>query len=334
MNAPMPIHLRAAPDAHRPARQTRLLHVDRRGLPPRALRADGLVDVLQKGDVVVVNDAGTLPAVIPVQGGGELRLLRHLRDGVWQAIELGERGWRQDTDHRARPPRRRVGSRLSFEDGLHADVLDVDPRSPRLLTLRLSPALLDHLYAHAAPVQYSYMDDDVALQSVQTAWAGRPGAVEMPSASRLLHWSGVVALREKGVKVVFLTHAAGLSATGDPALDARLPLPERYELPEETVQAVDQATGRVVAVGTSVVRALEGDLRLGRPGQGTTDLVLGPHTPLHRVDGVLTNLHVPGESHFELLQAFAPRASLLAGVLTAARRGWLAHEFGDGMLIL
>ena len=339
MNAPLysassaSLALDAAPDARRPPRRTRLLHVDPHGGPPRALGAGGLAELLEPGDVVVVNDAGTLPAVMPVHGGGELRLLAQVQADVWQAIELGTRGWRQDTDRRPEPPVRVAGERLMLDGGLEAEVLGVDRSAHRLLTLRL-PELGKHLYRSAMPVQYSYMQADVPLRTVQAAWAGRPWAVEMPSAARLLHWSGVAALREKGVSVVCVTHAAGLSATGDAQLDARLPLPERYEIPAQTTQAVDQATGRVVAVGTSVVRALEGDLRLGRPGRGVTELVLGPGTPLGRVDGIVTNLHVPGESHFELLQAFAPRTALLGGVQQAARWGWLAHEFGDGMVIL
>lgn len=337
MNAPLhtdPFDLQAAPDAHRPARSTRLIHVDPRGGPPRALGVQGLAGLLEAGDVVVVNDAATLPAVILVRGGGELRLLAQKQPNVWQAVELGSRGWRQDTQRRPEPPVRASGDRIWFEGGLVAEVLGVDQAAHRLLTLKLPGKLEEHLYNRAVPVQYSYMHDEVPLHTVQPPWAGRPWAVEMPSASRLLHWRGVAALREKGVSVVCVTHASGLSSTGDAALDARLPLPERYEIPRQTAEAVDQATGRVVAIGTSVVRALEGDLRLGRPGRGVTELIVGPDTSLGRVDGMVTNLHVPGESHFELLQAFAPRDALLAGVRQAARCGWLAHEFGDGMVVL
>jgi S-adenosylmethionine:tRNA ribosyltransferase-isomerase len=177
----------------------------------------------------------------------------------------------------------------------------------------------------------------------------------MPSAGRPLSWEILFALRRRGIELASLTHAAGLSSTGEPALDQALPLPERYDLPEPTVQAVAAARargGRVIAVGTTVVRALEGaaraleregatpgTLRDGaapgtlRPGSGITDLVLGPDTELRICDGILTGIHGPGESHFRLLAAFCPTEALAAAFRHASRAGYLCHEFGDLSLI-
>jgi len=142
-----------------------------------------------------------------------------------------------------------------------------------------------------------------------------------------------------GAEVVTLTHAAGLSATGDPALDARLPLPERYDLPAATVDAISRARERgrrVVAVGTTVTRALEGNHRTHgalRPGLGETDLVLGPDTERAVVDALLTGAHDPASSHYQLLRAFAPEPLLRDAVRVSASLGYLGHELGDSWLI-
>jgi S-adenosylmethionine:tRNA ribosyltransferase-isomerase len=188
-------------------------------------------------------------------------------------------------------------------------------------------------------VQYSYLRDPLPLWHVQTAFAGRPLAAEMPSAGRPLRLRLLRALGAGGVCVATVTHAAGLSSTGDPALDAALPLPELSLVPPETVAAIERTRGRggrVVAVGTTVVRALEGAFRGGclRAGAAMTDLRIGPGFAPRVVSGLLTGLHEPGESHFELLQAFAPRGLLEAALAHAARSGYRAHEFGDTSLVL
>jgi S-adenosylmethionine:tRNA ribosyltransferase-isomerase len=131
-----------------------------------------------------------------------------------------------------------------------------------------------------------------------------------------------------------------MSATGDPAIDHALPLPERFDIPPATVAAVRRARaagGRILAVGTTVVRALEGAVAHGRPlrpGPGETDLRLGPAHRPRLVDGILSGMHAPGESHFELLRAFADGALLTAAWQYAATRGFRSHELGDAMVVL
>jgi S-adenosylmethionine:tRNA ribosyltransferase-isomerase len=141
-------------------------------------------------------------------------------------------------------------------------------------------------------------------------------------------------LRRRGVGVAALTHAAGLGSIGDAADDAQLPWPERYDIPERTAVAIGSARAsghRVIAVGTTVVRALEASG--GRAGPGVATLVLGPETPAKITDGLVSGLHVPGESHHELLRAFAP-ADQLARIVELARfAGLSAHELGDTCLI-
>jgi S-adenosylmethionine:tRNA ribosyltransferase-isomerase len=194
-------------------------------------------------------------------------------------------------------------------------------------------------YRLGRPVQYAHHDHDLALWSVQTAYAGPPWAVEMPSAGRPLSWRVLARLRRRGVALTTLTHAAGLSATGEPAIDAALPLPEAYFIPGATAAAVRRAHQdgrRVLAIGTSVVRALEGAARTGgvRAGHGETDLLLGPGTPLEIVSGLLTGIHAPGESHYRLLGAFAPDRVLAAADRHASDRGYRPHEMGDLCLVI
>jgi S-adenosylmethionine:tRNA ribosyltransferase-isomerase len=187
------------------------------------------------------------------------------------------------------------------------------------------------IYASGAPVQYAHRPELLPLYAVQTAYAARPWAVEMPSAGRPLTWDVLLALRRRGVGIATLTHAAGLSSTGDVALDAALPWPERYEIPERTARAIAECKGRVIAIGTTVVRALEASG--GAAGEGTATLRLDASYKLRIVDGILSGLHAPGESHFELLSAFAPRERLVRAVDLAASAGLSSHELGDACLI-
>ena len=333
----------------RERRSQRLLHVDTSSgdLADRPI-AD-LPSLIRAGDVVVLNDAATLPASLAGRVAGrdvELRLAGERDDGAWRAVLFGEGSWRDDTDRRPAPPVLAVGERIvlggsPFAD-LFARVEEVDARSPRLLVLRFEPegdAFWRALYALGRPVQYSYLERELRLAEVQTDFAARPWAVELPSAGRPLSAGILAELRRSGATLVTLTHAAGLSATGDAALDARLPLPERYEIPPVTANAITRALDegrRVVAVGTSVTRALEGSARDRGgvlQGRAETDLVLGPCTPLRVVDALLTGAHDPSSSHYQLLLAFASGAVLSEAVARSAELGYLAHELGDSWLL-
>ena len=343
--------------------RVRLMAVD-----PRAGRAADfsfvhLAELLVPGDLVVVNDAATLPASLAgVTADGaavELRLVGpHADDGadgaLWHAAVLGAGDWRTPTEHRPLPPPLPVGTRLVFgrgvatgsvdeAAGLGAEIVAHTELSSRLVIVRFDrsgDALWQALYAAGKPIQYAYLGDDVALWSVQTAFAARPWAMEMPSAGRAITGAVLHALRRRGVDIAWLTHAAGLSATGDPAIDAALPLPERYDIPAATVRAIARTRGRggrVLAVGTTVVRALEGCVathgRL-RPGRGITDLVITAGIQPAVVHGLLTGMHEPESSHYRLLRAFAPAALLDASWEQAARLGYRCHELGDTSLVM
>jgi len=321
--------------------EERLLHVDSKAGTVRDARVGDLPSLFRAGDLLVVNDAATLPGSLAARTGEpfEVRLLSHDAGTSWQAVLFGPGDWRTRTEERLAPPRLRAGDRMVL--GAHeACVVAVDARSPRLVTLRIDATVQD-LYRMGKPVQYAYVERDLALWHVQTAYASRPWAAEMPSAGRPLTWGLLLALRRRGVALASLTHAAGLSSTGDAELDARLPLPERYEIPLETVRAIartKQERGRIVAVGTTVVRALEGAALAGDgvlvAGAGATNLRIGPGFRPRVTDGLLTGVHDPAASHFALLQAFAPQVLLERAYAHAEQEGYLGHEFGDSSLIL
>ena len=336
------------PPAHRDARSLVILDGD----GEIGMTGVGeLHDHIESGSVLVLNDAATLPASlsgvylgddgpIPI----EIRLARHHDDGNWTAISFAEGSWRERTEDRAHGPALLPGGRMRFKS-LHARVVSVDVDNPRMLRVAFDaqgPDFLRALYREGRLIQYSYLERELALWSAQTLFAGRPWAVEMPSAGHPLNATSLSRLRRKGVEIRRLTHAAGLSSTGQVDLDARLPLPERYDIPADTAKAVESARAegrRVIAVGTTVVRALESaaiqtPAGLGvRAGRGLATLRLGPHSPLRCVDAILTGLHLPGESHFELLQAFAPRDALVRTMQSAALAGLRNHEFGDLALV-
>jgi S-adenosylmethionine:tRNA ribosyltransferase-isomerase len=323
----------------------RLLLVDPRAGTLRDARFGELPALLRPADLLVMNDAATLPASLVGHGPRgepiEARLLGELASGAFRAVLLGGGDWRQRTEDRAAPARVDPGGRLAFA-GLSATVERVSRLSPRLVELRFDRSgaeLWLGLYRAGRPVQYAYTSGPIELWHVQVAYASRPWAVEMPSAGRPLRWDLLLALRARGIRFARVTHAAGLSSTGDPAVDAALPLPERFEIPLETVHAVTEgrgAGGRVVAVGTSVARALEGAAQGGRliAGSGETDLLIGPGYRPRVVDGLLTGTHEPTASHFALLHAFAPAGLLARATEHAERAGYLTHEFGDSWLVL
>ena len=371
------MHPATAPRDHRG--DARLLAVDRDSGAVRDGDIADLPGLLRRGDLLVVNDAATLPAALHARTDDgapvELRLTGAPEADRVRVVLFGAGDWRTPTERRPPPPPLRPGDILRFTTGpeghvpgdlsdLTATIAAVDPRTPRLVTLRFAAgadvtrpkaddpvppgareaapnaALWSALYRLGRPVQYSYLTAPLALWSVQTAFAARPWAAEMPSAARPLAWSTLLALRRAGVGIAALTHAAGLSSTGDPTLDALLPLPERYDLPAATIAQIHATRargGRVIAVGTTVVRALEGCVAARgelRPGPGETDLVLTAAFVPRVVDGLLTGMHDPSESHFHLLRAFAGESVLLAAWRHANAGRYLQHEFGDATLLV
>jgi S-adenosylmethionine:tRNA ribosyltransferase-isomerase len=326
----------------------RLLVVDPKSGQLGDARVGDLPRYLRAGDLLVVNDAATLPASLQgvTETGAtlEARIFDGDGDRRFRALLFGEGDARTRTEDRPLPPRLERGSVLTFAEDLSAVVEEVAPASPRLVRLAFrerGAPLWSALYRHGRPIQYAYVSGPLELWHVQTRYASRPWAAEMPSAGRPLRWGLLLALLRKGVRVAFVTHAAGLSSTGDPELDAMLPMPERFDIPSETVQAIRETKargGRVVAVGTTVTRALEGSAAQNggelKAGVGVTDLVLGAHSHTKVVDGLLSGMHEPDASHFRILEAFASSTTLAKAHEHAEAHGYLGHEFGDSTLVL
>jgi S-adenosylmethionine:tRNA ribosyltransferase-isomerase len=169
--------------------------------------------------------------------------------------------------------------------------------------------------------------------------AADPIAFESPSAGFALEWRTLKAWRKRGVGFATLSHAAGLSSTGDAALDRRLPFDEFYRIPGACASAIEAAksrSGRVIAIGTSVVRALESAANAGgavRAGEGRASGRIARGAPLRVADAILTGVHQPGESRFELLRAFSGDRALDRVRAAIEERGYRGHEFGDSLLI-
>ena len=288
-----------------------------------------LPGLLLPGDLLVVNTTATLPA--QVRAGRELAV--HFSsprpDGSW-LVEL-----RQIRDKISMPNGNgSPGQRISLPGGA---VLVLEGRATaRLWRARLSVAVVPYLLRHGVPIRYSYVPRDWPLAAYQTVFAREPGSAEMPSASRPFTPSVVTELAARGVLIAPLTLHAGVSS-----LEAgEDPYPEPYDVPPVTARLVNYVRahgGRVIAAGTTVVRALETSaLRTGaaEPSAGWTSYVVTPETGVTVVDGLLTGLHEPRSSHLRMLTAFAGPALLSRCYETAIGSGYLWHEFGDVHLLL
>jgi S-adenosylmethionine:tRNA ribosyltransferase-isomerase len=202
-----------------------------------------------------------------------------------------------------------------------------------------SDAIWAGLARHGRPIQYAHLPSPLALWDVWAPIAGPPVAFEPPSASFALDWRALAALRARNIGFATLTHAAGISSTGDADLDRRLPLDEPYRIPPTTTAAIRRARargGRVVAVGTTVVRALEhaaADDGRARAGEGLATQRISAATRLRVVDVILSGTHEPGTSHYELLRAFVDDATLDRASRELNALDYRTHEFGDSVLI-
>ncbi len=294
--------------------------------------------LLRAGDLVVVNDAATLPGSLrgTTSEGEELelRLVGPVDGRRLEGVLLGAGDWRTRTEHRPAPPDVRPGASLVL-GRLQARVVAASGRRVAVEVDSGDDSLWQALYASGSPVQYAHRTEPLPLYAVQTGYAARPWAAEMPSAGRPLTWRVILGLQRAGIDVVTLTHAAGLSSTGDAALDRAMPWPERYEIPARTATAIARARregGRVIAIGTTVVRALEASGGAEGPGVATLRLAGGYRPAI--VDGLVSGLHVPGESHYDLLRAFASHARLSRALALAESHGLSSHELGDACMIL
>jgi S-adenosylmethionine:tRNA ribosyltransferase-isomerase len=300
------------------------------------LRADALPELLHPGDLLVVNTSATLPAAVDLERRGcpaTLHLSTQLDDGSW-VVEL-RRG------DGTGPEQGEPGEVLRLPGGVRLR-LDTPhpPGQTRLWRAVPLPAadVVDYLTEHGRPIHYPYVEGDWPLETLQNVYADRPGSAEMASAGRPLTERALVRLMTRGVPVVPVVLDTGVSSqeSHEP------PQPERFTVPAVTARLVNStlASGRrVVAVGTTVVRALESAATNGRvhATTGWTSLVLGPQRPATVVGGLLTGLHEPEASHLDLLEAVAGAELVGRGyrdITEANAPTYLWHEFGDSMLLL
>jgi S-adenosylmethionine:tRNA ribosyltransferase-isomerase len=327
----------------------KLLVIDECGTITHCARAD-FPTLVREGDVVVANDAATLPASlagihVPTGSAVEVRLAG--RDSLlprdvtrFTAVVFGPGDFRTPTEHRRRPPILHPGDTLRLGP-LPATVLAVLAH-PRLIEIRFEVAVADvweGLARHGRPIQYAYVPQPLAIWDTWTRFAALPVAFEAPSAGFILDWAAIGSLRARGAAFASLTHAAGISSTGDTELDRLLPLDEPYDIPYSTAASIEACIvrgGRVIAIGTTVVRALEHAARADgtvRPGGGTATQRIGPLTPLRCVDAIVSGTHEPGSSHYELLRAFHADDVLRRMESDADAVGYLTHEFGDSVML-
>lgn len=329
--------------------RARLLYVAANGALAH-LRRGQLAQLVRPGDVVVANDAATLPASLPAlheRTGSSIEVRLAGRSSLdpadvlcFVAVVFGAGDHRTRTEDRPLPDALHIGDRLRI--GATTALIDAFLDHPRFVQLRFEADTQSswRLLAQAGrPIQYAHIAEPLALWDVWTPIAANPVAYEPPSASFALDWETLVALRAQGARFVTLTHAAGISSTGDARLDARLPLDEPYFIPTSTAHAISIARarrGRVLAIGTTVVRALEhaasapGGLRAGA---GLATQRIDESTQLRVVDAILSGTHEMGSSHYDLLRAFAADEVLTQISYELVERDYLTHEFGDSVLI-
>lgn len=280
-------------------------------------RFAGLPAQLRPGDLLVVNNSGTLPAAV-----GPIHFSSPRPDGSWLVEPRHQPNGSGVTPSVIVMP---AGAVLTMERQV----------SPRLWQARLSTAVIPYLLKYGKPIRYSYVTRDWDLAAYQTVFARIPGSAEMPSASRPFTPAIVTDLASRGVLIAPLTLHTGVSSL---EVDED-PYPEPFDVPPATARLVNHvraAGGRVIAAGTTVVRALETAGVTGTvvPAAGWTPHVVTPETGVRVVDGLLTGLHEPRSSHLRMLAAFAGSALLSRCYEEAIRSGYLWHEFGDVHLLL
>lgn len=319
----------------------------------RHARFHDLPEWLSPGDLLVVNVSGTLKASLKAEAETgdplELHLSTRLPGGFW-SVEV-----RRRDPAGSRPSHApRSGSVLRLPDGGRAALLAPYPLAGALASpSRLWIAALElpcdaalYLERHGAPIRYRYVPHEWPIEMYQTVFAQEPGSAEMPSAARPFTPQLVATLVSRGVEIAPLLLHAGVASLED----HEPPYEESYRVPAATAERINAARrrgGRVVAVGTTVVRALEtvaNERGIVSPGEGWTTVVITRDRPVRAVDGLITGLHEPGATHLAMLEAVARAAAPAGGAdaaahlarayATAIAEGYLWHEFGDSHLIV
>ena len=354
----LPSALEAAepPEARGLARDEVRLMVARPGDPLVHARFLDLPRFLRRGDLLVVNESATLPAALRATREDGTSVTLHL--STPEPPARGEASRDDDREPSAfaaggGPERRRrivelrrdgarfrggrCGETLELPGGGRARLVAPYLSAGRLwiAALELPAPLLDFLDAHGAPIRYPHQPRDWPLGDHQTIFARVPGSAEMPSAARPFSPRVLARLGARvGVAPIVLHTGVSSQERGE------RPYPERFEVPAATAARVNAAHAsgrRVIAVGTTVARALEtvaapdGTVA---PGSGWTSLTITPERGVRTVEGLITGWHEPDASHLLLLEAVAGRALVERSYAAAVAGGYRWHEFGDSHLLL
>jgi S-adenosylmethionine:tRNA ribosyltransferase-isomerase len=326
------------PEAHGLARDAVRMLVTCRGSGALVSSSFQLLpSILEAGDLVVINTSATIPAAIDATDDDGERLVIHLSslldDGRW-IVEPRQLDRGVATRWRGSPPT----SHLRLAGGATVRLDEPLGSVERLWIARLDVGqpVLDWLATHGRPIRYGYVSRRWPIGMYQNVYATEPGSAEMPSAGRPFTDAILTRLAATGIGVApIVLHTGVASLEGD-----ELPYPERLELAASTAERVNATRasgGRVIAVGTTVVRGLE--TAVGADGQvhaydGWTDLVITPDHAMLAVDGMVTGWHEPVSSHLFMLEAMLGRELLLGSYDAALAMGYRWHEFGDSHLIV
>ena len=296
-----------------------------------------LMQVLRRGDLLVVNVSATIPAAVAGRRPGGERVVAHFAspaprlDDGWWVVELR-------SPDGGRPVRAHAGEAVVLDGGASVQLIAPYASGARLWLARLPEvgSVSGYLERHGRPIRYGYVPVSWPLSAYQNVYATTPGSAEMASAGRPFTSELITRLVATGVLFAPITLHCGVSSPER----HEAPLPERFEVPARTAEliaAVRGWGGRVIAVGTTVVRALETVAQPDgsvAPGSGWTSLVITPRRGLWAVDGLITGWHEPEASHLDLLEAAAGPELLARSYDAALACGYLWHEFGDSHLVL
>ncbi len=311
----------------------RLMVSDANGIRHR--RFHDLPSELRPGDLLVVNTSATLPASVVLNQEMAIHFSTSLPGGL-RVVEPRQLAGATSLPYEDPQP-----GRVILPGGGVLELLapyPVDSITRRLWVAHadLGRPLAEYLATWGRPIRYRHNAGPYPLEAYQTVFARAPGSAEMPSAGRPFTERLITSLVARGVSVAPLTLHTGVSSLES----GEAPYPEWFEIPESTSAQVNHTGsngGRVIAVGTTVVRALEttaDSQGVCHPGHSWTDLVIGPDHEMRLVEGLITGWHEPSSTHLALLEAVAGRRLLAKSYESALDCGYLWHEFGDSHLIL
>jgi S-adenosylmethionine:tRNA ribosyltransferase-isomerase len=301
-----------------------------------------LSDFLRRGDLLIFNSSRPLPASLKTinydaQQNLEVRLAERLPDDSWLVLFLYQN---KNHFHSNLKP----GLKIEFGSGLSATIIERNIHNPRLWKIKFSsngPELINIFYQIGKPIHYGYISAPLPLEYFLTVFAKDPGSSGIPGAGRAFTWKMLFDLKNKGIDTAFLTLHTGLSSYMDENSNAgQLLAEEEYFISESTADKIKTnktSNGRIVAVGTSVVRAIESSaLRTGSvvPGHANTSLRITEGHKLKITDGLITGFHEPEASHLDLISAFLDPSLIKQTYEEAIEKNYLWHEFGDLCLIL